>query len=168
MFKALWLMKSDSLRLRQIMSILLTMNKHRLQSFTAVFYFTQAEHNLINLNYVKIDQRKLFTVFQSVLYVKFKEANKICSPSKISKSVNAEWSTCDRNNKGMYSCFYESKTFLDCLMQRKEKKIEDGENVVFEAFAQNFLLTSKRMFMTDFLLNELHEKGNYILYYYVI
>ena len=53
-------------------------------------------------------------------------------------------------------------------MQRKEKKIEDGENVDFEAFAQNFLLTSKRMFMTDFLLNELHEKGNYILYYYVI
>ena len=58
--------------------------------FTAVFYFTQVEHNLINLNYVKLDQRKLFTVFQSVLYVKFKEANKICSPSKISKSVNAE------------------------------------------------------------------------------
>ena len=36
-------------------------------AFTAVFCFTHAEHNLINLNYIIIDQRKLLTVFWSVL-----------------------------------------------------------------------------------------------------
>ena len=42
-------MKSGVFRLDQSMSILLTMNKHQLQSFTAVFCFTHAGHNLIKL-----------------------------------------------------------------------------------------------------------------------
>ena len=45
--------------------------------------------------------------------MKFKETNQICSPLKISRSINAE-SACDRNNKGMYSYFYES------IVTRKE------------------------------------------------
>ena len=45
------------LRLDQIMSILLTMNKLRLCSlFTA-----HAEHNLIKLKHIIIDQRKMLT-----------------------------------------------------------------------------------------------------------
>ena len=43
----------------------------------------------------------------------------------------------------MYSCFHESKKFLGCLIQREEKKIEDGENILFKALAKNFLLTAK-------------------------
>ena len=36
--------------------------------FTAVFCFTHVEHNLIKLkNYIIIDQRKLLTLFRSVL-----------------------------------------------------------------------------------------------------
>ena len=52
--------------------------------------------------------------------MKFKETNQICSPLKISQSINAE-SSCDRNNKSMYSSFYESKKFLS----------EDSKNVFF-------------------------------------
>ena len=42
-------MNSGVVRLDHIMSILITMNNHRLQSLTAVFCFTQAEYNLIKL-----------------------------------------------------------------------------------------------------------------------
>ena len=43
-------MNSGVVRLDQIISVLLTMNKHRLHAiFTAVFCFTHAEHNLIKL-----------------------------------------------------------------------------------------------------------------------
>ena len=41
----------------------------------------------------------------------------------------------------MNNCFYESKKILGCLMKKKEKKTEDGENVFFKAVAKNFLLT---------------------------
>ena len=68
--------------------------------FTAVFCFTHVEHHLIKL--------KLYNN-------KFKETNQISSPLKISQSINAE-SSCDRNNKSVYSCFHESKKILSCLM----------------------------------------------------
>ena len=45
-----------------------------------------------------------------------RETNQICSPLKTSQSINAELSTCDRNNKGIYSCFYESKKLFGSLM----------------------------------------------------
>ena len=78
-------------------------------------------------DYILIDQRKLLTDFRNVLR-EFKETNQICLPLKIGQSINTEQSTGDRNNKGMYSCFYERKKFLGCLMQREGKKTEDGEN----------------------------------------
>ena len=56
--------------------------------------------------------------------MKLKETNQIFSPLKISQSINAE-RACDRNNKSMYSCFYENKRFLS------GKKTEDSENVFF-------------------------------------
>ena len=43
-------MNSGVVRLDQIMSILLTMNKHRFAVFTAAFCFAHAEHSLIKLN----------------------------------------------------------------------------------------------------------------------
>ena len=49
--------------------------------FTAVFCFTHAEHNLIKLWSAQA---------VTVCYVKFKETNQICSPLKISQSINAE------------------------------------------------------------------------------
>ena len=63
--------------------------------FTAVFCFTHAQHKY---------------------YVRLKAANQIWSLLKISQSINAEYSTCDRNNKGMYGCLHESKKFFGCLM----------------------------------------------------
>ena len=62
--------------------------------------------------------------------MKFKETNQICSPLKISESINAKKSTCGRNNKGIYSCFYESKD-SSVVSSRESKKTEDGENVFF-------------------------------------
>ena len=44
----------------------------------------------------------------------------------------------------MHSCFYESKKYLACLLKRKEKKTEDGENVFVKALAKTFLLMAKR------------------------
>ena len=70
--------------------------------------------------------------------MKFKETNQICSPLKISQSINAE-SSCDKN-KNMHGCFYESKKFLSTLF-REKKKTEDSENNFFKALAKNVLLT---------------------------
>ena len=61
-----------------------------------------------------------------MLHVKFKETKEY-----------------DRNNKGMYSCFYESKKFLDGLTQWGGKNAGDGENLFFEALAKIFLFTSE-------------------------
>ena len=47
--------------------------------------------------------------------------------------------TCDRNNKGMYNGFYESKESLGCFMEREEKA-EDRGNVYFKSLAKTFLL----------------------------
>ena len=58
--------------------------------FAAVFCFTHAEYNLIKFNLIVIDQSKLLTVIRSVLYVKFKETNQICSPLKIGQWINSE------------------------------------------------------------------------------
>ena len=69
--------------------------------------------------------------------MKFKETNQIFSPLEISQSITVECSTRERNNKGMYSHFCESKKFLGCLIYREEKT-EDGENVFFKALAKNF------------------------------
>ena len=69
-------MNSGVLQLDQRMSILPTMNKHRLIYF--IIYF-------ISLIYIATDQRKLLIVIRSVLYVKFKETNQIWSPLKIAQ-----------------------------------------------------------------------------------
>ena len=64
-------MNSGVVRLDQIMSILYQAS---LAVFIAVFCFTHAEHNLIKLKFIIIDQHKLLTVFRSgVCYMKFKE-----------------------------------------------------------------------------------------------
>ena len=47
---------------------------------------------------------------------------------------------------------------------REEKKTEEGENVFFKALAQ-FFFNIKKLFMTDLLINGLHEK---VLICYVI
>ena len=67
--------------------------ERRRQSFISTFSIFMTAP--LNLNYIIIDQSKLLTVFRSVLIsecanVKFKETNQICSPLKISQSINAE------------------------------------------------------------------------------
>ena len=75
-------------------------------------------------------------------YVKFKETNQSCSPLKISQSINAE-SACDRNNKSMSRCFYESKKLLSFLMYWEEKKQNIVKMYFFKVLAKFFLLTWK-------------------------
>ena len=76
-----------------------------------------------------------------VCCVKFKETNQIFSSLKISQSINTESSTCDRNNKRMYSWFYESKKLLGCLMKRKEKKKQKMVKMSFlKILLKTFLL----------------------------
>ena len=77
---------------------LIKINKHCLQFLLLCFVLHMPNIISLNLNYMLIDQCKLLTLFRSML------------------SINAEWSTCKKNNKGMYVCFYGSKKFLDCLM----------------------------------------------------
>ena len=47
------------------MSVVQTMNKHRLWSL--LLYFVLHMPNIINLNYIIVDRRKLLTLFRSVL-----------------------------------------------------------------------------------------------------
>ena len=58
----------------------------------------------------------------------------------------------------MYSCFYESKKFFDCLMKREDKKAEDCEIVLFKAIANVFFVNMEKFFMADLQSNGLHEK----------
>ena len=55
-------MNSGVVRLDQIMSLLLTMSKHRLQSLLLCFVLHMPNIILLNLNYIITDQRKLFDV----------------------------------------------------------------------------------------------------------
>ena len=66
-------------------SILLTMNKHRLQSLMLCFVLHMPNIIWLNSYYITIDQRKLLTV----CYLKFKKTIQICSPLNISQSINA-------------------------------------------------------------------------------
>ena len=69
-------MNSGVVRLDQIMPIFLTMYK---LAFTAAFCFAHAEHNLIKLNYIVIDQRKLLSIFRRVVYeIQANQSN--CTP----------------------------------------------------------------------------------------
>ena len=77
------------------------------------------------------------------------QRNQVCSPLKISQSINVKWCTCDRNSEDMYSCFYESKKFrfrekhgVERIVSFGEKK-EDNENIYFKALSNRLWLTSK-------------------------
>ena len=85
--------------------------------------------------------------------MKFKETNQICSPLKISQSINA--------------AFYKSKKFLGLFDVERRKKTEDGENVFFKDLAKNLLLTSKSGLWPTFYRMDV-MKSNDMLYYYVI
>ena len=68
----------------------------------------------LKLNYIVTDQCKVLTILRRVLCeIQANQSN--CSPLKISQSINVV-STCDRNNNGRYSCFYESKKFFGSSM----------------------------------------------------
>ena len=106
--------------------------------FTDVFCFTHVEHPLIKL---KLYNNWSAQAVNSLL--KFKATNQVCSSLKISQSINPE-SACDRNKKSMYSCFYESKKFLSCLMYWEVKKQMIVKIYIFKALAKIFLLRWKR------------------------
>ena len=56
-------MKSGVVGLDQIMPILLTMNKHGLQSLLVRFVLHMPSIIWLNLNYITIDQRKLLNCY---------------------------------------------------------------------------------------------------------
>ena len=59
------------------------------------------------------------------------------------------------------------KQEIGCLMQREEKKPEDGEHVFFKVLGKNFLLTSKVVYGWP-SIKCTSWKGNYMLYYHVV
>ena len=59
------------------------------------------------------------------------------------------------------------KQEIGCLMQREEKKTEDGEHVFFKVLGKNFLLTSKVVYGWP-SIKWTSWKGNYMLYYHVV
>ena len=63
----------------------------------------------------------------------------------------------------MYSCFYESKKFLGCLIQREKKRAGDGKNVFFKALAKKFLLTSKSCLWLTFYQTDFFIKRQYVI-----
>ena len=63
-----------------------------------------------------------------------KQTNHICSPSKIGQSIKVEWSTCDRNNKGMYSYFYESKKLLSSSMYGEMWQLEKKREKIVKIY----------------------------------
>ena len=107
-------MNSGIVRLDQMMPILITMKKHRLHLLLC-FVFYMPKIIQLNLNYIIIDQCYLLTIFRRVLCeIQANQSN--FSHLNINQSINVEQSKCDRNNKDMYSCFYESKKFFGCSM----------------------------------------------------
>ena len=67
----------------------------------------------------------------------------------------------------MYSCFYESKKFLGCLMQREEKQQMMVKMYLLKHLLKNFFLASKVVYDRPSIKWTL-QKGNDALYYYVI
>ena len=51
--------------------------------------------------------------------------------------------------------------------EREREKTEDGENVFFEAFAKNFLLTSKNCLWPTFYQMDVMKRYNVIFLYYI-
>ena len=60
-------MNSAVVRLDQVMSIFLTMNKHRLQSLLLHFVLHMPNIIYLNSNFIIIDQHKPLTIFRGVL-----------------------------------------------------------------------------------------------------
>ena len=69
-----------------------------------------------------------------------KQTNHICSPLKIGQSIKVEWSTCDRNNKGMYSYFYESKKLLSSSMYGEMWQLEKKREKIVKIYFLKHLL----------------------------
>ena len=122
--------------LNQIMSKLPT-----LTSFTVAAFCFEYMPSIIKFKLYYNWSSQLLTIFW-----RFVIFYQICSPLKISRSVNVEWNTCDRNNYGMCSYFYESKKLLGYSMKRETCQLEkkgNGKNIIFKTLANRFRLTSK-------------------------
>ena len=60
----------------------------------------------------------------------------------------------------MYSCFYETKKFLERKKNdvERRKKTENGENLFFKALAKKYLLTSKSCSWPNFNLMDFMKR----------
>ena len=67
----------------------------------------------------------------------------------------------------MYSCFYESKKSLGCLMQREEKQQKIVKMYLLKHLLKKIFLTSKVVYDRP-SIKWTSRKGNDTLYYYVI
>ena len=77
----------------------------------AAFCFVYAEHILIKLKlYYDWSTQLLKILWRALSQIQ------ICSPLKLSQSINVGRSTYDGNNKNMYSYFHEGKILLGSSM----------------------------------------------------
>ena len=78
------------------------------------------------------------------------------------QSINAE-SACDRNNKSMYSCFYESKKFLRCLNlipnnESFKSRIESIQYKACVAISRAIQGTSRERLYRELVLESLSDR----------
>ena len=59
---------------------------------------------------------------------------------QISQLINVEWSTCHRNNKSMYNCFYENKRFLVFSMKRETCQLGKKKQKMVKIYLLKLLL----------------------------
>ena len=135
-------MKSVIVRLDQIMSILLTTNKHRLQSLLQSLLLRFALHIpsiiQLNLDYIIIDFRKLLKIFWSV----------ICQ-IQANQSILLTFKNQPRN---------ASKKFFGCSIQRKtcqfQKRPRRWRILFLKGLSNRFWLTLKSCLWLNKVLHD--------------
>ena len=118
-----------------------------LSVFTDAFCFAHVEHNLIKLKlYNNWSAQAVNNILECAMWNSSNQSNFLTFKNW---PINQRWiKICDRNNKGMYSCFYEIK--IDSLVVRCrekrancEKETEDGENYFLKLLLIDFRVYRK-------------------------
>ena len=109
------------------------------------FFNTQIKQYAWNRHWIIIiDQWWLLTIFWRVLrQIQANQSSLLTTPSNISQLIHDEWHKCDRGGKDIYSCFYESKKLLVCLMQRETCQLEIKQSMVKIYFLKLLLIHSR-------------------------
>lgn len=122
-------MNSGVVRLDKIISKVLTLNKHCLLSLLLRFFLANSKHNLIKIKlYNNWSRQAVNNITSSAISNSSNQSIKFVQKS--SHSIFVEWRACDRNDKEIYNCCYESKKFVDCSMQKETCQLEKNTKTV--------------------------------------